>query len=202
MNITKNKSNILKINILTLTIFVFLFFISYLFPITCDDIIPVHKSGLTIDSIFSNVLYFGNGRFLGNLLYYIVRIPIICALEKSLIWTGIIYLSSKLLDIQSVFHFSVLSLALIYPCSQIFSQAYTWSAGFQNYVSPIFFILLSLLLLKQYFEKNKLIYGVISCLPLLISQFFSENTSIFTFLFFSVSTILFFIINKRINFVQ
>lgn len=202
MNISLKRNNdFFKINVLTFIIFAFLFIINYLFPITGDDIIPVHNNNLNMESIISNVIHFGNGRFLGNFFYYLIRIPVICALQKSVFLTGIIYLSSKLLNINSLFSYSVLSLTLIYPCASIFSQAYTWSAGFQNYVCPIFFILLSLLLLKIYFERNSTVSGVFSCLPIFAAQFFSENTSIFNVILFFCLTVLIFIKHKKLNFV-
>ena len=196
MTFVKNKN---KLFILIVGVFAFLLYFNYCVPITSDDMIFLYDE-LSIDSI----LYFGNGHFIGNTLADIIQIPILAIIERSLITLSIILLVCKLIDNITPITFCLSSICVLLPSSNIFSETYSWNAGYQNYVTPIIFVLTSAIILKKLYETNlspskKVLYYTLLFISGLIGQFFSENTSIFTVLFGSLIFIFNLIKNKKFD---
>lgn len=183
-------------------VFAFLLYFNYCVPITSDDMMFLYDS-----FSFENILYFGNGRFIGNMLADIVQIPILAIIERSTITLSIILLICKLLNRLDITSFCITSVCVLLPSSNIFSETYSWNAGYQNYVVPIVFVLISTNLIKSLYKKElsrgkKLLYIITLVITGFIGQFFSENTSVFTVIIGGILFLLMLIKNKRFDIIS
>lgn len=153
------------------------------FPKTCDDITFSAISETSLISLLRSALMQGNGRLLGNFFCYLIKFRWFTLIEKTAIWSGIVFLSVKLIDCKNAILNTVIAVVLIYPCDTVFAEVYAWNSGFQNYAFPVLFILFSLFVIKtiqkQDALKLRILFTVILFFSGFIGQFFSENTSLF-----------------------
>lgn len=180
-----NKSVNIDFGRILFCVFLFagIFFLSYCFPNTCDDITFLAIPNSSIAELMRSALMQGNGRLFGNFFCYLIKFRIFTALERSIIWFGIILLAVKLVGSKNKILNTLIAGVLVYPCDTIFSQVYAWNSGFQNYAFPVFIILFDIWLMKIIAnQKNKICKTVLLVLLFLsglAGQFFSENTSFF-----------------------
>jgi len=167
----------------TVILFCSIIFLNYHFPKTCDDI----TFSLIIDMPFKNLLNLalnqGNGRLLGNFFSYLIKYTWFTVIEKTCIWTGIIFLIIQLVGSKNRIVNTLIAVIMIYPCDSIFAQVYSWNAGFQNYAFPVFIILFDMFLFKNTHRIKSRLNAVFTMILLFITafagQFFSENSSLF-----------------------
>ncbi len=181
-DLIKNNSvweYLLLFAVVTVTVFL----LSYLSPRTCDDVTYAFSTQSSLADLLKSSLMQGNGRLFGNFFGYLVSKRVFTVVERTFIWTGIIFLVVKLSGVKNIFVNTVVAAVLIYPADSLFSQVYAWNAGFQNYAFPVFIILFDLYLLRLCSEskngKVRIFLTFIVILSSFCGQFFSENSSIF-----------------------
>lgn len=132
-------------------IFLFIFAIMFCAPKSYDDFHFSDAARGSFSEMLSFVLFYGNGRFLGNLASVLLQLsPVLAALTKASIITGIIFLIPALLGQRGFPSLALSCLAILGMEPALFAQCITWTCGFSNYVPPVFFSLLALYLLQHY----------------------------------------------------
>ena len=155
-----------------LGIFIFLLFLTFLFPYSIDDWAWGSQFGIEkLQSLFANY----NGRWCGNILAMILtRSRILRAFFMAFILSFMMYLVNKLTSIDSNSRWLGILLLVALP-NLILRQAVVWTSGFVNYVVSIFLVLIYVYQNRGLFydEVDKetkiksflmLILGFISCL--------------------------------------
>lgn len=152
-------------------------------PLTSDDFefATQHFDGLA--DIFRYVLYYGNGRVLGNLgSILLVRMPVLCAAVKSLVVAGVIFLVPTVLGCRKPEDYLLSMILFLAIPDSLFGQVYTWTSGFQNYVPPIWITLLIVCILQHEDFFRHPVANVLSCLCIVLlgfaGQLYVEHTSL------------------------
>lgn len=119
-------------------LFIVLLGLCSLFPYTGDDWAWGSSIGIEhLESWFHNY----NGRYIGNLIVLaLTRSHILRIVSMSFCLTGIVFCMEKMIGERWVF--AVGCLLLIAMPKLVFRQAVVWTAGFSNYATSIFFILI------------------------------------------------------------
>lgn len=162
-------------------------YLCYCFPLTGDDL---YFKGVTLNGLADALNYgltFGNGRILGNIgIVYLVHNDLLRILVKALCLFGIIYFSGKLCNIKSVPGCAAITLIVFGVSSQVFSETISWTAGFQNYVTPVCLTLICLTIIKYLYESTphrrlplKILLYVLLCSIAFASQLYAENSTVF-----------------------
>ena len=136
--------------------FIFLATIMYLSPLSSDDyrLLAYDFSGIKEAFIFN--LHYANGRFLGNFLGYVIANSIFLrVLVKAFIITAVIFMIPAVLNIKKSWAFFISFILLVALDPEIFGQVYCWTAGFNNYVPPIFLMCLTILLVESFANKKQ-----------------------------------------------
>lgn len=150
------------------------------FQKTCDDITFSMISNTSVTALLKGALFQGNGRLLGNFFCYLIKYSLFTFIEKTVIWSGIVFLIIKITDSKSIVINTTIAVLTIYPCDTIFSQVYGWNSGFQNYVFPVILILFDVFLIQNTEKiKSEILTFILLILTSFTGQFFSENTSLF-----------------------
>lgn len=167
----KNKK---YINIILVAVLFFFFsIIGYLVPYTNDDWAWGSYIGIDrLNNFFSNY----NGRYLGNLLVILLtRYRVIRALTLGFSYTSIILLSFKIVNKKSLPIFLISIILVLFMPRTLFRQVVSWTSGFTNYVPPMIFVLIWILINKRILNDKCIILnrrrvflvfvlGVITCL--------------------------------------
>lgn len=132
-------------------LFVVLFFIFTKAPLISDDFEFADYGFTSLSQAIPYVLYYGNGRFLGNLsVVVLINYPVICALVKAAIVCCIIYAVPRAVGFSARSGYGVMAaLTVVLMNPNIFGQVYTWTSGFMNYVPPVLAMLLCLGLVRN-----------------------------------------------------
>lgn len=178
-------------------IFVFVFAIMLCAPKSYDDFHFADAARGSFSEMLSFALCYGNGRFLGNLASVLLQLsPVLAALVKASVITGIILLIPALLGQPSIPAIALSCLAILGMEPALFAQSITWTCGFSNYVPPVFFSLLALYLLQHYPQgpgkaPGKSLFCIRIALCGLACQLFVEHSVIvhlaLAFLIFGIS---------------
>lgn len=154
--------------------------LNFSFQKTCDDITFSMIGNTSVTALLKGALMQGNGRLLGNFFCYLIKYSLFTFIEKTVIWSGIVFLIIKIIDSKNIIANTTIAVLTIYPCDTIFSQVYGWNSGFQNYVFPVLLILFDVFLLLN---TEKIKYEILAFILLILTsftgQFFSENSSLF-----------------------
>ena len=129
----------------------FFAFIMYCAPMASDDyeFFSLDFSGAS--EIVNYVLYYGNGRVLGNLgAICLTQNPVLSVLVKALLISGIIFLVPAILDVRNPNGYLLSFLLFVTIPAKLFGEVYTWTSGFQNYLPPVWTTLMILFLLEKY----------------------------------------------------
>lgn len=191
------KINSLHLAIFSFILFVFYFFLSYLTPLTHDDWTwAIHFGTDRLGDWFKDY----NGRYLGNLTEILItRSNFIRYLLMGILGSALVVLP-LLIARTSKWTLSFLSffLVLSVPLGML-KSTFTWAAGFANYNTAIFCILLYILIIKNVFYDKAPRYSpfvVCIALPLgVVSQLFVEHATIY-----NVFAALFIIVYSFIKF--
>lgn len=175
---TKNKY--LSATICVLVVFIMVGILTFFFAPTHDDLIDLNCKSFA--GAFEKALFYGNGRFLGNMFVAVfLNNDILDSLFRTIVIVGIVVLSAVVTNgykTSAILLSSFLYLGISIP---IFRQSYVWGHGFYNYVPPVFCLLVVLALTKWCIKNNKskLYYGSIPIVFLVsfAAQLFSENCS-------------------------
>lgn len=164
--------------------FLFYFLIMLCAPYTYDDYEFARVQYSSFGELLHYCLTYGNGRLLGNLGGIVLnQIPITGALAKAFVMSTTVLLIPAILGISSI-HGYVLSFLLTTAIDPaLFAQVFTWTSGFQNYVPPVFLMLVILYLFKQYPEgQGNLLRKCMICTAIFIvglsAQLYIEHSSI------------------------
>ncbi len=162
-------------------LFLFIFFIEFCVPATSDDLLFACKSSLSFREIIRYVLYYGNGRFLGNLCSIVLsRFHVWAAFFKAFVLTVLLDRMAAFFSFRKTHRtISLCALFLLIFCMSpsLFSEVISWTSGFTNYITPM---LLVMICIEFCTDEEKKKY----CFPILIlgfcCQFFVEHISIIT----------------------
>ncbi len=115
-------------------------------PLATDDYLFLAKGATTLRQALNESLHYGNGRLLGNLsTLLLLRHPIALVLEKAFITLGVAALAARLVardDCEKEpFYFALTAVLLFGMNGRIFAEILSWTSCFQNYVPPVFALL-------------------------------------------------------------
>lgn len=158
-------------------------YFSWCTPLASDDyeFAGLHFSNLS--EIIKYALYYGNGRFLGNLgAVLMTQMPILAVPVKALLISGMIFLVPAVLGIRSTTGYLLSFLLFVSIPPSLFAEVYTWTSGFQNYIPPIWTALMILFLLKQYGSLSSRWTKGLFCVAIFLlgvaGQLFVEHSSL------------------------
>ena len=153
-------------------------FCMYCTPLTHDDL-GLAKTEVSLKSVID----IGNGRYLGNWLsIYLCQSVVWRVVVKTICITGILVTLRYLLELDSFLSFLLCVFLVLCPGRNIFSETYTWTAGFSIYVPGVFIMLLAYVFAK--FGRratNKYIRSALCVLIVILSvtaQLFVEHATL------------------------
>ena len=191
--------------ILFLMIFFIGIFVMWCAPLCSDDYEFLGLQMNTNKEILHYALYYGNGRFLGNLgIVYLLKIQWLGVLVRALGIASICMLIPHVLGCNDLKTYLLSTILVVTLSPSLFSEVYTWASGFQNYIPPIWITLIILWLIKWNNKKVKIekIYKIFMIMVVFIlgisSQLYVEHSTIVNN-FISLSFILY-SIKKRWKF--
>lgn len=175
----KKKSSAIRAVIMYLLVFVG-FAASYLFAYPQYDVLIFSRDvGDGIADAVRESLCYGNGRFLGNVFgFYFSN-----HFAESLVFTSLMMMSFTAMlnrlffDGRKSYIFPI-AVVIAFPALGIVREVYFMLAAFCNYAVPLFFVLLTCLILKRMcFGGSRWLYVPLA-LSALCSCLFSENTTV------------------------
>lgn len=189
----KLKAN--KYNIIFVSECLLLFVLSLFFVPQCDDLIFLYVFEYSnLKEFMHHVLYYGNGRLLGNIcalffsrhmeLFHIFEIILMAAFS---------ILVEKLTELRNSKIFVLAAITAV-PLWQ-FKELIVWMSAFVNYFIPIVLFLLTLLIIKKNLcIKSKFFFAVLFLVGI-CEQLFVESNTIIN-IFFVLILLLYFIKSK------
>ncbi|EUJ32745.1 hypothetical protein MFLO_06549 [Listeria floridensis FSL S10-1187] len=176
-----NKFNRIQITLFSMAILFFFLVLSYMTPLTHDDWTwGIHFGTDRLAEWFKDY----NGRYMGNLTEILItrsnlaRYLLMGVLGAALVVLPLFIAKTSRLALGFLSFFLILSVPL-----GMFKSTFAWTAGFANYNTAIFFILLYLLIVKNVFNQETPRYNTLAiwiALPLgFISQLFVEHATIY-----------------------
>lgn len=151
-----------------IVMFLAIFFIAYLFPYTGDDWAWGSQIGIErLSTWFDNY----SGRYFGNIIVlFLTRSHIIRTIFMTVCLSGIVIILNKLSGEHKIGFYIILSCFLFMPVN-VLRQSIVWTAGFSNYTTSIFFTLIYIYYIRNFFGKEKPRYSLLSIIPLFIGGF-------------------------------
>ncbi len=148
----------LKKNGLFIAESILLFILCSLFVPACDDIIFRFDEFFQFSSAgeFAHaVLYYGNGRVMGNsLLLIFSRAPQVFYALQFVLLIAFSFLLERLLEIKNLREYTLCIVALA-PLP-LFKECVAWMSAVINYFIPVFLLVLTALIVKKCFTKNSI----------------------------------------------
>ena len=122
-------------------LFIYLALVCINVPLISDDFEFADLALTSPRDLFSYVLYYGNGRLMGNLTgVFLVNYPILCAFIKAATFCGIIYLLPRVITVplrNRTFIAALVPFLVLGANPDIMGQVFTWTSGWANFVPPI-----------------------------------------------------------------
>ena len=122
-------------------LFLFLALVCMNAPLISDDFEFADLALTSPRDLLSYVLYYGNGRLMGNLTgVFLVNFPVLCAIFKAATFCGIIYLLPRVITTpwkNRTFMVALVSFVVLGANPDIMGQIFTWTSGWANFVPPI-----------------------------------------------------------------
>lgn len=184
---------LIKKNKWYLLLFCYLCVLAYIFPYTHDDWYWGTDFGISaFNSAFENV----NGRYLGNLLVFVLTRSKIIKMLVIAITLFLLFLLIKK-NCQNKKESLLLGIILIFSINSfVFKQTISWTSGFVNYVVPMLG-LLSFIYILIYKKKDLSLKTTLIMLPLgIINSLFMENLTIYN-LILSITIIIYLALKKQ-----
>ncbi len=167
--------------IIFLSSFILYAFIAFCAPFTSDDF-EFSGYSFSFAELLEYVLYYGNGRFLGNMItLLIINNRFLQVIMKAAMMSSIIVLIPSILGTTSTIAYLCSFLMFIGMSPRIFAQTFTWTSGFTNFTPPIFLSLIILHLFQKTRSQERKHHALILPVVFLLgisSQLFSEHTTI------------------------
>ncbi len=134
-------------------------YIMYTIPFCSDDWSWGGSVGLErLQSHFSGY----NGRYLGNLFVMLLtKSNVLKTVGMAVVSFSVVYLVYKFIDGKDIFYFFLSLLLLFVMPSNIFRQTMAWASGLANYIPPVMFALIYLIIVKNIFDETKPKYNKI-----------------------------------------
>lgn len=137
----------------------FLFFLAYKFPVVGDDwyALRVHITSLQ-ELIENGARHWNNvnGRWLGHMAVILsMSSRILCAAVRAVIIWLIMILGYKNSGFKCKEGCLIVFLYILAVPKEIFSETYSWAAGFFNYVPPVLLVFLYLYLISTEFSRKQ-----------------------------------------------
>lgn len=152
-------------------------------PFTVDDLFfrQLQLSGL--QEKFQYALYYGNGRFLGNLgVLVLIDNTLLRVIVKTLVVGLSVLLTCLLLNNKSKSMSGIVFLLFIGMCPGLFGETIVWTSGMQNYFPPILCMLLCVYIMRNYKQEQTVIKRVVSMALVFIlgvcGQLFIEHSTL------------------------
>lgn len=172
-------------------LFIFLFAAFVLSPLTVDDTYYKYLNMGSFKEIFNFAAGYGNGRVLGNMGgIFFARFPLAGAFVRSLISTGILALIYNLTKTGKEKTDTAILLVelLTFVCvnATFFGDTFAWQSAFFNAVPPLFLLFLNIAIIKKYHQssKHKVPMLLLIAVFAFMAQFFSENSTINSCIFY------------------
>ncbi len=199
--LSKFNKSVYSTHLFTLFIAFFALMMSFLFVWTHDDYWTVGM--YSFERAWEYSFFYGNGRYLGNFFVNLIMCRFLLDDIVRMVLIVIVIVSSAILA-DSYRKRSLLISSLVYMGVgvNLFGNVYVWGHGFYNFVPPVALMLLSLCLLKQFYNKDSVsaIYSAILSIILFVTgvsqQLFSENSTTIILLI-SLITMISVAIKKR-----
>ena len=165
----------------------FLFFLAYKFPVVGDDWYALRVHITSFQELIENgVRHWNNvnGRWLGHMAVILsMSSKILCAAARSIIIWLIMILGYKNSGFKCKEGCLIVFLYILAVPKEIFSETYSWAAGFFNYVPPVLLIFLYLYLIRNEFSQKSRRYSAFKIIAAfaigICSQLFIENVTIY-----------------------
>lgn len=156
------------------------FALSYMFTYPQYDVLLFTRDFKgDIVSVLREALYYGNGRFLGNVLGFYFSHHFTAAIFVSAFFlTLIVFLANKLFfdgNKKAIFPITVL---IAFPAVGLIREAYSMIAAFCNYVVPLAFALTSGIFIKKLKANGSRFLYIPLAFSAIGACLFSENTTI------------------------
>lgn len=174
-----------KLNILYIAESIIFLVLCFFFTPKIDDIIFHYNEFFQFNdlkSFFHCVMYYGNGRILGNALcFFFAKIPKVFYFVEFVLVQLFCFSTEKLVGIKhSKIYF--LTIFLFQPIFNFIDVA-SWLCGFINYFIPILLLVLVLLVLKGYSKEKSKVMQVFSCIAIVVlgvseQLFMQHNTAV------------------------
>lgn len=161
--------------------FVFSAFLMWCTPYSSDDLEFGTLGFATIGEYVRFALYYGNGRFMGNLCALALsNSKLLCVLVKAFVLSSAVVLAPVVLDLREKSSYLASFLLITAMSPAVFGEAIIWTSGFGNYLPPIWLTLLIILMIRQY-PAAKLPAKILTWLVIPVlgfaSQLFIEHSS-------------------------
>lgn len=156
------------------------FALSYMFTYPQYDVLLFTRDFKgDIVSVLREALYYGNGRFFGNVLgFYFSHHFTAAIFVTAFFLTLIVFLANKLFfdgNKKAIFPIAVL---IAFPAVGLIREAYSMIAAFCNYVVPLAFALMSGIFIKKLKANGSLLLYIPLAFTAVGACLFSENTTI------------------------
>lgn len=134
-------------------LFIFLGLVCVNPPLISDDFEFADLALTNPRDLISYVLYYGNGRLMGNLTgIFLINYPILCGLVKAVTFCGIIWLLPRVSTVSPknrLFLAAIVPLLVLGVNPDIAGQVLMWTSGWANFIPPILIGLLCLYVIQS-----------------------------------------------------
>lgn len=183
--------------------------LAYQFPVVGDDwyTTRVHIGSLK-ELIENGAKHWNNvnGRWLGHIAVILsMSSKVLCSIIRAFIIWMIMLLAYKNSGLKCKVGYLLVFLCILAVPKEIFSETYSWAAGFFNYVPPVLLILLYLFLIRNEWKQNTgrfgIFKGICAFLIGMCSQLFVENITIYVLLLSIVVSAFYIKKYKKVSFI-
>lgn len=178
----KKRNQVLVPAAIFLAVFLLLSFAMWSTPLSSDDCEFAALTFSGIEDFVNYVLYYGNGRVLGNVFSIsLSQFPAVGVFVKAFFTASLVVLVPLALKRNhlTVYLGSFLLLMGIRP--SLFGEVYTWTSGFSNYIPPVWTMLV-LVCFTQYQHAvpwyGRVLMGLGTCILGFAGQFFVEHSAV------------------------
>lgn len=163
-------------------VFLLLAYTMWCTPLSSDDCEFASLAFDNAEDFLRYVLYYGNGRVLGNIFsIFLSKHPAAAVLVKAFFTASLVCLLPVVLKKNSATAYFLSFLLLMGIRPSLFGEVYTWTSGFSNYIPPVWTMLV-LVCFVQYQNSAGFFHWLLMCLGTCIfgfaGQFFTEHCAV------------------------
>lgn len=180
----------------------FVVYLNYCFPFTGDDLCFAAMKIDKWNELLSYALNFGNGRILGNMgILYLTDSVVIRVIWKTICMLGICFFIYDIWGEKDRKIFLLIILLVLFPSQPIFVQCYQWTAGFQNFVPPVFWELFCLWIVMKSENSTgirRLFLNLFIFIVAIIANLYAENSTVIHMIL-AVGVLLYGIFKRKLS---